>query len=380
MKEEKLHRRVCAYVDLDAILWNLEQIHKNIQENTKIIAVIKANGYGHGSVPIAKKTEHLEYLWGFAVATCEEGYDLRRAGIEKPILVLGYTFPEEYETMCRMNLETAVFTYEMARKMSSAAVSMNARMKVHLVVDTGMTRIGFRDDDMAVKECVKIQQLPGVKIAGLFTHFARADEFDGTPARQQLARYRRFAGKLEEAGVTVPLHHCSNSAGIMNLPQSNLDAVRAGIILYGLLPSREVYRDKITLRPALELKSHVVYVKEVESGVAVSYGGTFVTPRKMRIATIPVGYGDGYPRSLSNKGYVLIRGEKAAILGRICMDQFMVDVTHIPGVCVEDEVTLVGRDGNLKITMEELGDMSGRFNYEFACDLGVRIPRVYLNQ
>lgn len=379
MREEKLHRRVCAYVNLDAVMWNLEQIHKNIHEKSKIIAVIKANGYGHGAVPIAKKAEHLEYVWGFAVATCEEGYDLRRAGIQKPILILGYTFPEEYENIARMNLETAVFTYEMAKKMSSAAQAMQTQIKVHLVVDTGMTRIGFRDDEGAVKECVKIHQLPGVKIKGLFTHFSRADEFDSTPARQQLARYRNFAGKLKQEGISIPLHHCSNSAGIMNLPQANLDLVRAGIILYGLLPSREVYRDKIALRPALELKSHVVYVKEVGAGVPVSYGGTFVTPRKMKIATIPVGYGDGYPRALSNKGYVLIRGEKAAILGRVCMDQFMVDVTHISGVCVEDEVTLVGKDGNRQITMEELGDLSGRFNYEFACDLGIRIPRVYLN-
>lgn len=371
------HRRVCAYVDLDAIQWNLRQIHKGTLEHTKIIAVIKANGYGHGAIPIARKTEKLEFLWGFAVATAEEAYALQDAGIRKPILILGYTFEEDYEEICSRKLIVPVFTYEMAKKMSETAQRQKSVQEVHLVVDTGMTRIGFRDDERAVRECVEISKLPGITITGMFTHFARADEFDSRPAESQLERYQVFADKLEAAGIPLCWRHCSNSAGIMNLPSANLDIVRAGIILYGLLPSQEVYRDRISLRPALTLKSHVVFVKDVEPGTPVSYGGTFVAPRKMRIATIPVGYGDGYPRSLSNKGYVLIHGKQAPIVGRVCMDQFMVDVTCIPGVQVEDVVTLIGKDGEENITVEELGELSGRFNYEFVCNLTPRVPRIY---
>lgn len=371
------HKRVCAYVDLDAIQWNLRQIHKGTLEHTKIIAVIKANGYGHGAIPIARKTEKLEFLWGFAVATAEEAYALQDAGIRKPILILGYTFEEDYEEICSRKLIVPVFTYEMAKKMSETAQRQKSVQEVHLVVDTGMTRIGFRDDERAVRECVEISKLPGITITGMFTHFARADEFDSRPAESQLERYQAFADKLEAAGIPLCWRHCSNSAGIMNLPSANLDIVRAGIILYGLLPSQEVYRDRISLRPALTLKSHVVFVKDVEPGTPVSYGGTFVAPRKMRIATIPVGYGDGYPRSLSNKGYVLIHGKQAPIVGRVCMDQFMVDVTCIPGVQVEDVVTLIGKDGEGNITVEELSELSGRFNYEFVCNLTPRVPRIY---
>lgn len=371
------HRRVCAYVDLDAIQWNLRQIHKGTLEHAKIIAVIKANGYGHGAIPIARKTEKLEFLWGFAVATAEEAYALQDAGIRKPILILGYTFEEDYEEICSRKLIVPVFTYEMAKKMSETAQHQKSVQEVHLVVDTGMTRIGFRDDERAIRECVEISKLPGITITGMFTHFARADEFDSRPAESQLERYQAFADKLEAAGIPLCWRHCSNSAGIMNLPSANLDIVRAGIILYGLLPSQEVYRDRISLRPALTLKSHVVFVKDVEPGTPVSYGGTFVAPRKMRIATIPVGYGDGYPRSLSNKGYVLIHGKQAPIVGRVCMDQFMVDVTCIPGVQVEDVVTLIGKDGEENITVEELGELSGRFNYEFVCNLTPRVPRIY---
>ena len=220
--------------------------------------------------------------------------------------------------------------------------------------------------------------MPGILISGLFTHFARADEWDSTPAKRQMERYLHFVGLLEAAGIRIPYKHCSNSAGIMNLPEANMDLVRAGIILYGLFPSDQVYTDKIKLKPAMSLKSHVVYVKDIEPGTPVSYGGTYVAERPRRVATIPVGYADGYCRGLSNTGSVLIHGKRAPICGRVCMDQFMVDVTDIPDVKIGDEVTLIGRDGDEVITMEEVGSLSGRFNYEFACDLGKRIPRVYL--
>ena len=224
----------------------------------------------------------------------------------------------------------------------------------------------------------KVLHTEGIELEGIFTHFARADETDKPCARKQLDRFREFIRQIEKSfDYSIPVKHCSNSAGIVELPEANMDVVRAGITLYGLWPSDEVSRDIVPLKPALTLKSHIVYIKEVDEGVAISYGGTYVTPKKMRVATIPVGYGDGYPRGLSNKGHVLIRGKKAPILGRVCMDQFMVSVEDIPDAQEGDEVTLIGADGAEQITMEELGGLSGRFNYELACDLGKRIPRVY---
>ena len=228
------------------------------------------------------------------------------------------------------------------------------------------------------EEIKKIAALPNVEIEGMFTHFARADETDKAPAVEQLKRYLTFADLLEKAGVQIPLKHCSNSAGIIRMPEANLNLVRAGITIYGIYPSDEVERDIVKLKPAMELKSHVAYVKDLPAGTAISYGGTFASENDLRVATIPVGYADGYPRTLSNKGWVLIHGQKAPILGRVCMDQFMVDVTHIPDVKHGDEVTLIGRDGDEFISIETFGDMSGRFSYEFACDISKRVPRVYI--
>jgi len=378
MNNRDIHRRVCAYIDLDAVCWNLEQIRQNIDPGTKVMAVIKADGYGHGALPIAKRVECLDYVWGFGCATAEEAFELREHGIQKPILVMGYTFEEHYEQMCLQDITPAVFRVDMAKKMARAAQKAEKQMKIHLAVDTGMMRIGFLDEIQSVSDCVEISKLPGLTISGLFTHFARADEYDRTNAKNQLIRYWKFAECLEKEGIMIPLKHSSNSAGIMNLKEANMDIVRAGIILYGLLPSDEVDMQNIKPRPALTLKSHIVFIKEVPAETPISYGGTYVTKRKTRVATIPVGYGDGYPRSLSNKGYVLIHGKRAPILGRVCMDQFMVDVTEIPKAREEDAAILVGNDGAETITMETLGNLSGRFNYEFACDLGKRIPKVYI--
>ena len=369
--------RVYATVNLDAIVKNLENMKKNIQEDTKIIAVLKADGYGHGAVPIAKHIEPLPYLWGIAVATVEEGMILRKNGITKPILILGYTFSDDYDTIIEQEMRPAVFTLKMARELSKAAVRLKKPAKIHIKIDTGMSRIGYRNLEQAVPEILEISALDGIEIEGIFTHFARADETDPAPAYQQMETFEQFIHALEEKGLSISVKHCSNSAGILRMKEANMNVVRAGIILYGLYPSDEVEKDLVPLEPAMELKSHIVYIKTLEPGVAVSYGGTYVTSRPTRVATIPVGYADGYCRGLSNKGFVLIHGKKAPILGRICMDQFMVDVTDIPGVCVGDPVTLIGTDGNEQITLEELGEKSGRFNYEFACDLGKRIPRVF---
>ena len=241
-----------------------------------------------------------------------------------------------------------------------------------------MSRIGFADVPESVETIKKIAALPNVEIEGMFTHFARADETDRSPAITQLNRYLAFAELLEKAGVEIPMKHCSNSAGIIRVPEANLNAVRAGITIYGIYPSNEVERDIVKLIPAMELKSHVSYVKDLPAGTSISYGGTFASEKDLRVATIPVGYADGYPRSLSNKGWVLIHGQKAPILGRVCMDQFMVDVTEIGDVKKGDEVTLIGRDGDEFIGIEEIGDLCGRFSYEFACDISPRVPRVYI--
>jgi len=378
--EEKLetYGRVYAEIDLDALRSNMDHMKANLAEKTRMIAVIKADGYGHGSVPVARELETLPYLWGFATATFEEAKILRESGVEKPILILGHTFPYCYREMAELEIRPALFRLDCARELSRQAARCGKEALVHIKVDTGMSRIGIWPDDTGLAFVREVMALPGIRIEGIFTHFAKADMTDVGPAMAQRDRFVRFAERAEqELGLHIPFKHCSNSAGIIRLPQANLDLVRAGITLYGLWPSHEVERDIVALAPALSLKSHIVYVKEMEEGMEISYGGTFIAHKGMRVATIPVGYADGYPRSLSNKGYVLIRGRKAQIVGRVCMDQMMVDVTDIPDAREEDVVTLIGTDGQEHISAEHLGDLSGRFNYELVCDISKRVPRVY---
>lgn len=375
------YQRVYAKVDLDAVHYNMEQMHNNLAPGTRMIGVIKTDGYGHGAVPIGRELEQLDYVFGYAVATAEEALILRHAGLNKPILILGYTFPYCYDDLIRYDIRPAVFREDSIDELAACARRLHKNVKVHVKVDTGMTRVGIRPDESGFKFVEKVLHTEGIELEGMFTHFARADETDKTSALEQLAALQGFITQIEDTlGYKIPVKHCSNSAGIVELPEANMDVVRAGITLYGLWPSAEVSKEIISLQPVLSLKSHIVYIKEVEANVAISYGGTYVTPKKMRVATIPVGYGDGYPRGLSNKGYVLIRGKKAPILGRVCMDQFMVSVEDIPDAQEGDEVTLIGTDRTEQITMEELGDLSGRFNYELACDLGKRIPRVFIKQ
>lgn len=377
MKSQKEYQRVYAKIDLRAIHHNLESIHQRLKPDTKVIAVIKTDGYGHGAIPIAKEIEPLPYVYGFAVATVEEGMTLRRHGMKKEILILGYSFPEDSENIITYQMQPAVFSYESAKILSETAIKMNQTVSIHIKLDTGMSRIGYQINEESAKEILQIAKLPNLKIEGIFTHFAKADEHDKTHTMGQIAEYKKMLAMLEKAGVQIPTKHCSNSAGIIDLPEANMDVVRAGIILYGLWPSDEVQKENISLKPALELKSKVIHVKTLEPGRTISYGGTYEVKGNQTIATIPVGYGDGYPRGLSNKGYVLLHGQKAPICGRVCMDQFMVDVTKISNVQVGDTVTLIGKDNGQELTMETLGELSGRFNYEFACDLGKRIPRIY---
>lgn len=378
MKKINHYDRVRADIDLDAVVYNLEQMHQNLKPETKIMGVIKTDAYGHGAVQIGRELERLPYVFGMAAATAEEALILRECGIKKPVLVLGYVFPYAYEELIKNEVRMTVFRKDMIEEINECAGRTGKKAIVHIKVDTAMSRIGVKPDESGlsfVRECLSMKN---ITVEGVFTHFAKADEKDKKAVRTQLSAFQSFLDLSdEETGYDFPIRHCSNSAGIVELKDANMDMVRAGITLYGLWPSEDVSRDIISLKPVLSLKSHIVYVKEISKGTCVSYGGTFQAKDDMRIATIPVGYGDGYPRSLSNKGSVLIQGKRAAVLGRVCMDQFMVDVTDIPAAKEGDEVTLIGRDGEAIITMEELGALSGRFNYELACDLGKRIPRVF---
>lgn len=369
--------RVYAGIDLSAVLHNLQEMRKNIKEDTKIVAVIKTDGYGHGALSIAEAIENVPYLWGYAVATVDEAMALVEDGRKKPILILGVSFYEQYDAIIRNDIRPCVCDYEAAKKLSDIAVSKNKICHIHIKIDTGMSRIGFQVNENTADIIQKISKLPNIEIEGIFTHFSNADEIDKQITFEQMQLFEKMCSMIEERHIFIPIKHCSNSAGIVDIPEANMNMVRAGIILYGLWPSDEVNKDNMDLLPVMSLKSHISYLKELEEHRRISYGGTYVTTGKQLIATIPVGYGDGYARSLSNKGYVLIRGQKAPICGRICMDQFMVDVTHIDGIKVGDVVTLLGEDGDNRITMEELGDLSERFNYEFACLITPRVPRIY---
>lgn len=367
--------RVEAKINLDAICNNIDEVRKNINTHTKIMAVIKADGYGHGAVALAKALGDKVDAYGIAII--EEGIELRNAGFDKPILILGFTPYQLYDEVVKYNITQTVFHYDMAKRLSDVAVSQGKQAKIHIKLDTGMSRIGFKDNEESIQVIKEISKLPNIYIDGLFTHFACADEADKTSARKQFRRYLAFADQLEKEGIDIPVKHVSNSASIIDLPEANLDMVRSGISTYGMYPSDEVNKSKLLLQPALSLTSNVIYVKQVPAGTGISYNSTFVTSRDSIIATIPVGYGDGYPRQLSSKGRVLIHGKSAPIVGRVCMDQFMVDVTDIPDVVEGDIVTLIGKDGNEYITTEEVANMAGSFNYELVCDIGKRVPRVY---
>lgn len=373
------YSRVYAQIDLDAIEHNLEHISRQIGARARVLAVVKCDGYGHGSVPIARTIENMEAVGGFATATAEEAMELRRAGIHKPILILGYTFPYAYEELIRQGVRLTVFREDTLERLEEAARRVGEKAFVHVKVDTGMGRIGIPPAEENLAFLQRIADSEYLELEGIFTHFAKADEKDMGYTLEQMERFNRFVTLAQDRlGARIPCRHAANSAGIIRMEEAHLDLVRAGIILYGLYPSEDMAGEARWLRPALSLHSHLVYVKEVSPGQSISYGGTFTADRKMRVGTVPVGYGDGYPRSLSGRGYVLIRGRRAPILGRVCMDQFMVDLSELPQVAEGEPVVLIGRDGQDEITAGELGALSGRFNYELMCDLSPRVPRVYL--
>lgn len=371
--------RAYAKIDLDAIVGNLCSMQKHISPTARMVGVIKADGYGHGSVQVAKAVEDLDFLWGFAVATPEEAHKLRTEGIRKPLLILGYSFPYSYEQLAREEVRPAVFRQDSLPFLQKAAEKAGKAIKAHVKVDTGMNRIGIAPDETGLRFMEDLMNREGIEIEGIFTHFAGSDQRDKSGAERQLERFRDFTDRAErELGLKIPLKHCSNSAGILEMPEANMDLVRAGIAMYGLYPSEEVFRETVELAPALSLYSRIIYMKTIGAGESVSYGGTFTAAREMRVATIPIGYGDGYPRSLSGRGSVLICGKRAPILGRVCMDQLMVDVSDIEEAAEGARVVLLGCDGGESVGAEEVGNLSGRFHYELVCDLGKRVPRVYV--
>ena len=378
MEIEEKYYRGCITIDLDAIYENIENLKKNLKVGTKITAVVKSDGYGHGAIPIVKAVDEL--VDAYAVATIDEAINLRENGVDKPIYVIGFTHKSQIKRAILGDVRITVFDYETALAAEEEAEKLNKNALIHIKVDTGMSRIGFKDNDESIEIIKKINALNNVVIEGIFTHFATADETDKKKTFNQFNRFVSFTDKLKENGVNIPIRHCANSAAMMEIQEADLDNVRAGIAMYGLYPSEEVDKNSVKLKPALGLISHIIFIKDIEKGTEVSYGGTFVADRKMRIATIPLGYGDGYRRSLSNKGYVLINGKKARILGRICMDQFMVDVSDIDAN-EGDTVILIGRSGDEELSVEKMAEMAGdTFNYEIVCDLGKRIPRVFFRK
>lgn len=369
--------RIYANISLDAIRDNIKKGRALLAPGTRLMGVVKADAYGHGAVPVAKAIEDLVDAYG--VAMPEEGVELRKAGITKPVLVLGYTAPEMAELAIRYDITMAVFQSETAGYYNEAAKKLNKTAKVHIKLDTGMSRIGYLCCKESLEDIKKIASLSNVEIDGMFTHFSKADEADKTFARNQLKKYMDFARMLEEAGIQLPCRHVCNSAGIIDIPEGDLDMVRFGVTMYGMYPTDEVTKERMPVSPAMEVKTHISYIKTLPAGVGIGYSGTFVTQKETKVATLSAGYGDGYPRGLSNTGRVLIHGKSAPILGRVCMDQCMVDVTEIPEARQGDIVTLLGKDGDDCISAEEIGATVGNsFHYEVVCDISKRVPRIYI--
>ena len=361
-----------AKIDMDAIADNFRAIRE--RAGVPVMAVVKADAYGHGAVPVARLLE--QDCAFFGVSSVAEALELRRAGIQKPILILGHTPEHAFDVVVQEDIRVGIFCYEDAQALSQAAVKQGKIAYVHFALDTGMSRIGFQASPESADMCARIAGLPSISAEGLYSHFATADEQNLSKTKLQAEKFAEFDRMLKERGIKVPVRHLDNSAGVMNFG-SHYEMVRAGIVLYGLYPSGEVDPKLLPLRPAMSWHSTVSYIKLLEPGREVSYGGTFVTRRPTLAATIPVGYADGYRWNLSNCFYVLIRGCRAPILGRVCMDQFVVDVTDIPGVKTGDEVVLMGQSGSQCITAEALGAAAGSFHYEQLCDLSHRVPRVY---
>ena len=361
-----------AKIDLDAILANFRAV--KTRSNARVMAVVKADAYGHGAVPVARMLE--PECTFFGVSSVAEAVELRRAGIARPVLILGHVHPGTYSEVVRYDIRIPLFCWEDACALSREAVRQNKTVAFHFAVDTGMSRIGFQATEDSADLCQRITQLPGITAEGLFSHFATADETDLTKTRKQAELFAAFDAMLKDRGIRIPIRHLDNSAGIMNFG-CHYEMVRAGIVLYGLYPSGEVDPTLLELKPAMSWYSRISYIKTLEADREISYGGTYRTEKPIRVATVPSGYADGYRRSLSGKFYVLIRGKRAPILGRVCMDQMMVDVSDIPDALVGDQVVLLGTSGEETISAECIAQAANSFNYEQVCDLSHRVSRVY---
>lgn len=380
MPKELLNiRPTWAEINLDDLRHNLLEIRRITSTNAKLCAIVKADGYGHGAVEVAQTALSCgaHYL---GVAFLDEAVELREKGIKAPILILGFTPENQFDTIIEHDITQTVYSLKSAILLSEKALKQKKKAKVHIKLDTGMSRIGFQTDASSISDIIKLFQLEGLKVEGIFTHFAKADEKDRTVTEEQFRIFTEAVNAIEAKEYKIPIKHIANSAGIIEYPNTHLDMVRPGIILYGMYPSDEITKSKIHLKPILSLKTRVAHVKSLPKGKAISYGGTYITERHTIIATLPVGYADGYSRLLSSRAQVLINGQRAPVVGRICMDQCMVDVTDIQGeVKPKDEVTLIGADGSERIEAEDIAKIIGTINYEITCGISKRVPRVYIS-
>jgi len=370
--------RSWAEVSLDNIAHNVREIRRITEKKTEIMGVVKADAYGHGVMETVK-TLLDNGVTRLAVSMLDEAIQLRKNGITVPILILSYTDPARADEIVQYDVTQTVFSHDLAEALSQAGVKSHKNVKIHIKIDTGMTRVGFMPGYSAVKNVLQISKLPRIVVEGLFTHFASADEKDKSYTYMQFERFMSICSELNRIGLYIPIKHVANSAAVIEFPEMHLDMIRPGIIMYGLYPSDEVDKSKIHLKPAMQLKSNVILVKDVEENTCISYGRRYVTKCRSKIATIPIGYADGYSRLLTNKARILINGQYAPVVGSICMDQCMVDITGLDcDVAVGDEVVLFGTQGENSIPVEEIAHKIGTINYEIVCIVGKRIPRVYM--
>lgn len=372
-------RPVWAEINLDNLAHNIREVRKHTKKDTLVTAVVKANAYGHGSVETAN-TFLENGADRLAVATLTEAIELRKANINAPILILGYTPTTQYNKVIEYDIIQTVYNYEEAKILSNKSVELKREVKIHIKIDSGMGRIGFLPTERSVEEIIKISYLSNIEVEGIFTHFAKADEVDKTHAKIQHDRFINIVNKLEEKGLNIPIKHVSNSASIIDLPDYNLNMVRAGIMMYGFYPSKDVNKEKIILKPAMTLKAKISNLKVVDKGTGISYGQIFVTERESKIATIPIGYADGFTRMLTGKAEVYVKGKRVPIVGKICMDQCMIDVTEVEDITIGDEVVLFGYGKEGYPHVDEIAEKLDTISYEIVCMVGRRVPRVYISE
>lgn len=370
------YERVVAEINLDNIAKNMQNIRKHINKDVNIMAVVKADGYGHGALEVAKTALYNGASW-LGVAIIDEAIELRENNILEPILILGYTIDSKLTQVVKYGITQTIFSYDMAKKLSDEAKKLNKSVDIHIKIDTGMSRLGFLPTEQSIETILEIKNLPFINVTGIYTHFATSDAKDKSFTNLQFERYISFVNKLEQRGLKNLIRHTANSGAIVDIKEYSLDMVRAGLILYGMYPSEEVCKN-IDIKPAMSIKTHIAFIKELDEDISVSYCRTYFTNKKTKIATLPIGYADGYARILSNKARVLVNGQYAKIIGNICMDQMMIDITHIENVKSGDIVVIMGEDKGNEITAEEIAKLQNTINYEVVCSIGKRVPRVYI--